>query len=113
MAQTNAEKLEVEKERTHQLRERLRQETMYLRGQYRQHVSTAIIAAFGFLIALVWRDFITLLVSYITKLDVLKDSPLIDQIYSVTIITFISVVGIIIVTRWAKPDAEKVAHVKV
>ena len=56
---------------------------------------TAIVAAFGFLIALVWRDVIT------EYMDVISSaSPVKGKFISAIIITIISVFGILIITRF-------------
>ena len=95
---------EVKKDRLH-LRAILAG-TAYLGSQYKQQVSTAIVAAFGFLIALTWRDLITLWVNYFAIVRSLKEHPYLAQLYSVAIITAISVTGIIIVSRWAQKPPE-------
>lgn len=58
-------------------------------------MNTAMIAAFGFLIALVWRDVITEAVN-----KVAEQSPVGGALISAAIVTLISVLGIIIVTKF-------------
>lgn len=60
---------------------------------------TALIAAFGFLIALVWRDLIQ---SWIEKIA--AASPITGQLMSALIVTIVCVVGILIVTRYLKEE---------
>ncbi|MBU2612338.1 MAG: hypothetical protein KKB62_01300 [Nanoarchaeota archaeon] len=72
------------------------------RREFHNSVNTAIVAAFGFLIALSWRDLIT---KYITKLSSL--SSLNSQLISTAIITFISVLGIFITTKILSPKKEE------
>jgi hypothetical protein len=62
--------------------------------EIKKSVSTAIVAAFGFLIALSWRDVIT---EYVKKIEAL--SPLKGNLISAVIITIVSVIGILIVTK--------------
>jgi ABC-type uncharacterized transport system YnjBCD permease subunit len=57
-------------------------------------MATAIVAAFGFLIALTWRDVIT---AWITKFSEL--SPVKGNLITAIIITIISVIGILIISR--------------
>ncbi len=57
----------------------------------------ALIAAFGFLIALVWRDLIQ---SWVNKIA--SASPIKGQLISALIVTIICVLGILIVTRCLK-----------
>ena len=71
--------------------------------ELKKSINTAIVAAFGFLIALVWKDVVTEYVSEIQKL-----SPLKGQIISAVIITIISVLGILIVTKiFSEPPKSK------
>jgi len=58
---------------------------------------TALIAAFGFLIALVWRDVIQ---SWVEKIS--ATSPLQGQLVSALIVTVICVAGILIVTKFLR-----------
>ena len=58
---------------------------------------TAFLAAFGFLIALVWRDVIQ---SWVDKIS--STSPVQGQLVSAIIVTIICVVGILIVTKYLK-----------
>ncbi|HKL23506.1 MAG TPA: DUF5654 family protein [Candidatus Nanoarchaeia archaeon] len=62
--------------------------------EFKKATATAIIAAFGFLIALVWRDVITEFVESITN-----ESPVQGKLISAIIITIISVLGILILTK--------------
>jgi len=62
--------------------------------ELKKSISTAIVAAFGFLIALSWRDVI---VEYISKIE--NVSPLKGGLISASIITVFSVIGILIVTK--------------
>ncbi|HLD98006.1 MAG TPA: DUF5654 family protein [Candidatus Nanoarchaeia archaeon] len=64
------------------------------RIEIRKSVSTAIVAAFSFLIALVWKDLITLYVGKITG-----SSPIQGQLVSTILITLICVLGIYITTK--------------
>ncbi len=62
--------------------------------ELKKAVSTGIVAAFGFLIALSWRDVIT---GYVSKIEDIN--PLNGKIISAVIITIISVIGILVVTK--------------
>ncbi len=76
------------------IKEKIKSSGNKFRREFKKSISTAIIAAFGFLVALVWRDVITEYVNKITEL-----SPLKGNLISALIITLISVIGIFIVTR--------------
>lgn len=75
-----------------------KQRTRELHLQFREQTAAAIIAAFGFLIALAWKDVITQAVSYLT--------PKQNLLLSALVISLISVIGISIVTRWATKGKE-------
>lgn len=75
-----------------------REKTRALHQQFREHTATAIIAAFGFLIALAWKDVITQFVSYLT--------PKQNLLLSAIVITLVSVVGISLINRWATKPQE-------
>lgn len=62
--------------------------------EFRKSISTAIVAAFGFLIALSWRDVIT---GYVNAVE--EISPVKGNLISAGIVTIISVLGILIFTK--------------
>lgn len=73
------------------------------RKQLNLSVSTAIITAFGILIALSWN---TLITGYVNKIS--SYSPLQGQLISTIIVTIIAVTGIVITTRiFASKDEAK------
>ena len=77
----------------------------FFTSQFRQHVSTAIIAAFSFLIALSWKDLIIHLVTNAIKPVTLETYPYLADLYSAFIVTFVALLGIFLVTNWAqKPE---------
>jgi len=74
------------------------------REEFNRSTNTAIVAAFGFLIALSWKDLIT---KFVSKLS--SYSPLQGQLVSTFIVTIISVLGIIIATKiFSKKEIEEV-----
>ena len=68
-------------------------------NELKKAIGTALMAAFGFLIALAWRDAITEYVSKITAA-----SPIQGTLVSAIIITIISVIGILIITSFLKQE---------
>jgi len=64
------------------------------RMEFRNSLNTAIIAAFSFLIALVWKDLIT---DYVNKIS--QSSPVQGQLFTTFLVTFICVIGIFIATK--------------
>ncbi len=65
-----------------------------LNVELKKSIVTAIVAAFGFLMTLAWRDVIVEAVEKITAL-----TPLHGKIITAIIITIISVIGILIITK--------------
>jgi len=62
--------------------------------EMKKAINTAIVAAFGFLIALVWKEVITEYVKTITII-----SPVQGKLAEAIIITIMAVLGIIIITK--------------
>ncbi|MEK6890039.1 MAG: DUF5654 family protein [Nanoarchaeota archaeon] len=67
---------------------------LFLKSEFRGQASTAIITAFGLVIALAWKDVIT---DFISKINPFTNSSL---FLSAIIITIVSVIGISLVSRW-------------
>jgi hypothetical protein len=78
-------------------REKLKASAKRFNLELKKSLNTAIVAAFGFLIALVWRDVIT---EYVDKITTL--SPVQGKLISAVIITIIGVFGILAVTKFLK-----------
>jgi len=73
----------------------LQQKTNQFKRELKKSVLSAVVAAFGFLIALSWRDVI---IEYVDKISSL--SPVQGKLISAVIITIICVLGILIMTRF-------------
>ena len=74
-----------------------------LRRQFNNSTNTAIIAAFGFLVALSWKDLIT---EWVNRISLY--SPIQGQIITTLIITLIAVVGIFVTTKIFSPKKSEV-----
>ncbi len=72
------------------------------RAEFKKSIITALVAAFGFLISLAWRDVIVEAVDKITAL-----TPLHGKIITAIIITIISVIGILIITKVFSTEDKK------
>ncbi len=80
---------------------RARGQVVILQNEVRSHVATAIGAAFAFIIALVWRDAIrNILNSFVVKLG-LPETAYIHEIVVALLITFVAVIGILVVARYS------------
>lgn len=93
MAKKKLTKKEEGKKRA-QVLEKSKNAAKKLKGEVNNAMNTAIIAAFGFLMALVWRDVITEFVDRISS-----TSPVQGKLFSALIVTLICVIGILIVSR--------------
>ena len=65
------------------------------KNEFNKAINTAILAAFGFLVALVWKDVIT---EWVDK--VAAYSPLQGKIISALMITLICVLGILAISKF-------------
>jgi len=65
-----------------------------IKKEFKKSVLTALVAAFGFLIALSWKELIT---EYVNQLS--SVTPVQGRLVEAFIVTLISVVGILIVTK--------------
>ena len=61
-----------------------------MRGQFKDHASTAIIAALSFLIAFSWKDFIVKIIKENITLVALGKYPYLAELYAAIIITVIA-----------------------
>lgn len=77
------------------LRHHLRKHTDIYFFEMRKSLATAILAAFAFLMALSWREYID---SWIDSAMIF--SPVKGNLISALVVTFLSVVGIILVTKF-------------
>ena len=99
---TKTQKEEVKEEVKKRLSRRILDKTSVFGSEFKKQTATAIIAAFGFLVALVWRDFILKLVENFSKTNLLEKYPYIAELYTAIIITIIAVIGIAIISRWSQ-----------
>jgi hypothetical protein len=79
-----------------------KESALKFRRELRKSTTTAIIAAFGFLIALTWRDVIT---EWITKIS--EANPFKNSLLTAIIITFFSVIGIVIISKFNNEEEIK------
>jgi hypothetical protein len=106
-------KREVEKrveQAEKRIQKRLLSRTAKFGSEFKQHTSTALLTAMGLVVALAWKDFILALISHYTKVDILEKYPFIADLYTVIIITLVGIIGLIIISKWAKsPDNQKLS----
>jgi hypothetical protein len=78
-----------------EIKEKLKKDAKEYTLTIKEEISTAILAAFAFLIALVWRDAISDIIDTL-KISQYIQSSLINAIF----VTIISVIGIIIIKKY-------------
>jgi len=72
-----------------------------LKNETKKHVVTAIVAAFGFIIALVWRDAIKEFIEAIIVNLSINKFPALITLYTAIITTIIAAIGIVLITKWS------------
>lgn len=85
---------EIKKSRSQIARDKAKVGVKKFKSEFRKAVNTAIMAAFGFLIALVWKDVIT---EFVDKIS--EQSPVQGKLFSALIVTIICVLGIMLLTK--------------
>lgn len=97
--QAEVKKEVAQKEKT--LVHRMREHTVAYKTEVRRHTVTAIIAAFGLVIALSWQTVIKKVIDTIPKTGILLYHPYLTDLYTAIIVTTISVAAIMILSKWA------------
>ncbi len=77
-----------------------------LERKTKKQIATAMVAAFGFLIALVWRDAITNYTNHIIAFFNFPVNSAFNNLYVAILTTFIAVIGIVIVGSWVPKKEE-------
>lgn len=72
--------------------------------EFRKQSSIAIVAAFGFLIALSWRDFISEVVTHLIGYFSVEGYAYLYKLIAAVLVTLVSIVGIMIASKMNVPD---------
>ena len=83
-------------------KQKLKLKAIEFKKEFKKTTSTAIVAAFGFLIALSWRDLIT---EYMNKIS--ANNLLQGRLIGAITVTLFSVLGILIVTKLLSNEKSK------
>ena len=76
--------------------------------RFRKELVTAVVAAFGFLIALSWREPIVQAIDLFIEFTNLKGNEIYIQIISAILITIIGVLAIMVISKWdVKKDKQE------
>ncbi len=73
----------------------------FVASKFKDHATTAIIAALSFVIAISWKDLIVKFVAEKIKFSTIANYPYLAELYSALIVTVFAVIGIIIISSWA------------
>lgn len=85
----------------------IEEEARRFRKEVQKNIATAILAAFGFIIALVWRDAIQESIDKLLKVFNLTGTGYFYKILTAIIITIICAFGIMQVSKWAEKEEPK------
>jgi len=88
------DKKEKELTRKEKIFQKTKKSAKKFKNEFNKSINTAILAAFGFLVALVWKDVITEAVNKLTAF-----SPVQGKLLSAIIITLVCVMGIMIIAK--------------
>ena len=77
-----------------------------IQSKFKEHASTAIIAAFSFLIAFAWKDLIVKLVKENLSFGILDKYPYLPELITAITVTFIAILGISLVSLWASKEKQ-------
>lgn len=90
------------KEKIAKGRKEIEEEAKRFRKEVQKNTATAILAAFGFVIALVWRDAIQESIDKLLKVLNLTGTGFIYKILTAIIVTIICVIGIMEISKWSE-----------
>jgi hypothetical protein len=99
---TKAQEAEVKKEVDKRLLNRLKEGVFSYRGEFRKQTLTAIIAAFGLVIALSWQTVIKGFIGSIPKSGILLYHPYLADLYTAIVVTVVSVAAILLLSHWSQ-----------
>ena len=104
------QELKEQKEETRTTRKRLKRIVICLHAETKKQIVVALLAGFGFLIALVWRDFLKQIADWVIATSHLTGPALLIKLYIAILTTILSVVGILIITKWNKEKEQSSAN---
>lgn len=78
-----------------------------VKHEFRKQSSIAIIAAFGFLIALSWRDFVSEVITHIVESVQGIESVYLLKLIAAIVVTIISIIGIMVASKFNVSEEEE------
>lgn len=95
----------IQKEHIEKARATLKSGSNELKTEFKKQTATAIMAAFGLIIALAWKDVVTALVA---KLNLTGGGTGLNSLtVTALVLTLVSVLGILLISKWAKSEEKK------
>ena len=83
-----------------------------LQSQFKEHSSTAIIAALSFVIGLTWKDFIVKIIDNLLKPHIVNKYPYLSELITAIVVTLFAIIAITFVSRWAhKQEKERLQEI--
>ena len=83
-----------------------KEKTLYLHSQFREHSSTAIIAALSFVIGLTWKDLVVKITDDTLRPHLANKYPYLSELITAVVVTIFAIIAMTFVSRWAK-NSEK------
>ena len=74
--------------------------------EFKKQLTIALLAAFAFLIALTWRDFISEVINKLIPVLGIQNQAYIFKFIAAALVTIIAVIGIIIVSKYLSEKEE-------
>ena len=94
------EEIEEQKQETKSAKSKAKQTIKTIKSETKKQIIIAFTAAFGFLIALVWRDVIKSYVDKIISQLTVSGPESLIMLYTAIITTILAVIGIIVINKW-------------
>ena len=111
---TQKQKEQVQEEVDKQVKKEVKKHISFLEktgqfgSEFKSRATTGIIAGLSLVIALSWNDLIRkIITSSVPDTGSFAKYPFLPELITTIIITFVAVVGIIMVSHWAKKPEEK------
>lgn len=94
------QEIKEQREKEEIVEEKLKKITTSLKTETKKQIVIALMAGFGFLIALVWRDFLQEIANAIIASSHIQGTAATVKAYVAIITTAFAVIGIMIITNW-------------
>lgn len=81
--------------------------TLAFKKEFRKEAVTAVVAAFGFLIALSWRDFISDTINKIVSVFGVSEQLYLYKLLTAVLVTVLAILGILAISKLQVKEEEK------